>query len=199
MLVGQHVQRHALPEKTVTDAVLSAPGELELVRAFVNTRDLELGTDELSSSAALAAWLSERGLVVPATAATDADLRRALALREGLRGLLLANAAGTPPDADAADAVDAVGRRCALRARAGGEGPPLVAAGRGADAGLGRLLAIVVLAQADGTWLRLKACPGERCQWALYDRTRSRTRTWCAAAKCGARARSRAYRRRHSG
>jgi predicted RNA-binding Zn ribbon-like protein len=55
---------------------------------------------------------------------------------------------------------------------------------------------MAVVAQADGTWRRLKACPGEACQWALYDRTRSRTRTWCAAAKCGARTRSREYRRR---
>jgi len=183
----------------VTDAVLAAPGELELVRAFVNTRDLELETEALRSPAALAEWLVARGLVEPATPAADADLRRALALREGLRGLLLANATGGAPPPDAAAAVDAVGRRCALRAQPGGRGPLLVPVGRGVDAGLARLVAIVALAQTSGTWLRLKACPGERCQWALYDRTRSRTRTWCSGAKCGARTRSRAYRRRHSG
>jgi predicted RNA-binding Zn ribbon-like protein len=73
-----------------------------------------------------------------------------------------------------------------------------VACGTGIDAALGRLLAIAATARADGTWLRLKACPGESCQWALYDRTRSRTRTWCASAKCGARTRSRNYRLRRS-
>ncbi len=71
--------------------------------------------------------------------------------------------------------------------------------GGAVDAGLARLLAVDVLAQADGTWPRLKACPGEGCRWALYDRTRSRTRTWCAAAKCGARMRARAYRARARG
>jgi predicted RNA-binding Zn ribbon-like protein len=199
MLVDGHAQRHDLPGKTVTDAVLAAPGELELVRAFVNTRDLELETEALTSPAALAEWLAVRDLVEPGTPAADADLRRALVLREGLRGLLLANATGEAPPAVTADAVDAVGRRCTLRAQPGGAGPLLVPAGRGVDAGLARLLAIVATAQAAGTWLRLKACPGDRCQWALYDRTRSRTRTWCSGAKCGARTRSRAYRRRHAG
>jgi predicted RNA-binding Zn ribbon-like protein len=80
-----------------------------------------------------------------------------------------------------------------LTARADGAGLAL------AGDGLARLLAIVVVAQADGTWPRLKACPGEGCHWALYDHTRSRTRAWCAAAKCGARTRARAYRRRRAG
>src|SRR5579862_7773753 len=39
-----------------------APGRLELVRAFVNTLDIEERTDELDSPAALASWLAARGL-----------------------------------------------------------------------------------------------------------------------------------------
>jgi predicted RNA-binding Zn ribbon-like protein len=174
------------------DETLAAPGELELVRRFVNTRDLEFETDVLTTPAALGAWLAEQGLA-DVRAATAADLRRAVALREALRALLLANATGARPPADALGALDEAGRRAPLRV---GADLALAPAGHGVDAALGRLLAIVVLARADGTWARLKACPGERCQWALYDRTRSRTRTWCAAAKCGARTRARAYRRR---
>ncbi len=34
-----------------------APGELRLVQAFVNSADLEAGTDELSSLGGLADWL----------------------------------------------------------------------------------------------------------------------------------------------
>jgi predicted RNA-binding Zn ribbon-like protein len=169
------------------DEELAAPGDLELVRRFVNTRDLELGTDLLSTPAGLDAWFGV------ATRATEADLRRAVALREALRALLLANATGAAPPAAAVEAIEAVGRRARLRADADLR---LVPAARGVDGALAGLLAIVVVARADGTWERLKACPGDSCQWALYDRTRSRTRTWCAAAKCGARTRSRAYRRR---
>jgi len=151
------------------------------VRTFVNTRDLELRTDTL------AAWLAPHHPVA-------GDLERAAALREALRAMLLANATGETPAAAPLAVVEDAGRRALLRF----DGVRLVPAATGVDGALGELLAVVALAQADGTWARLKACPGENCQWALYDLTRSRTRTWCAAAKCGARTRSRAYRRRVS-
>ena len=156
------------------DEELAAPGDLEHVRQFVNTRDLELGTDTLHT------WFDGAE-----------DLARAKELREAFRALLLANATGEPPPDDARAVIENAGRRATLRADG-----DLRLAPAGPDERLARLLAIAVIAQADGTWRRLKACPGEDCQWALYDRTRSRTRTWCAAAKCGARTRSREYRRR---
>jgi predicted RNA-binding Zn ribbon-like protein len=171
------------------DEELAAPGELEHLRCFVNTRDLELGTELLASPTALDAWFAARGLA----GGGGADLERALALREAFRALLLANATGDPAPDEARAVIEAAGRRATLRAD-----QELRLAPAGPDAGLARLLAIAVIAQADGTWRRLKACPGEACQWALYDRTRSRTRTWCAAAKCGARTRSREYRRRRA-
>jgi predicted RNA-binding Zn ribbon-like protein len=160
------------------DANLAAPGDLELVRRFVNTRDLELGTDTLSSPTDLDRQLEVQG-------STAEDLERAIAFREALRALLLANATGDAPPQEAVDTVSAAGPLPVDRLRLAGDG-------------LARLLAIVVTAQADGTWARLKACPGRDCQWALYDHTRSRTRRWCAGAKCGARTRSRAYRARRS-
>jgi predicted RNA-binding Zn ribbon-like protein len=162
-----------------SDMDLAAPGDLELVRRFVNTRDLELGTEKLRTPADLDALLDTTG-------ATAADLERALAFREALRRLLLANATGDAPP------------RAAL-ATVASAGPLAVGDDlRPSGEGLARLLAIVVIARADGTWPRMKACPGDRCQWALYDHTRSRTRTWCASAKCGARTRSREYRRRRA-
>jgi predicted RNA-binding Zn ribbon-like protein len=162
-----------------SDMDLAAPGDLELVRRFVNTRDLELGTEKLRTPADLDALLDTTG-------ATAADLERALAFREALRELLVANATGDAPP------------RAAL-ATVASAGPLAVGDDlRPSGEGLARLLAIVVIARADGTWPRMKACPGDRCQWALYDHTRSRTRTWCASAKCGARTRSREYRRRRA-
>ena len=155
------------------DEELAAPGDLEHLRRFVNTRDLELGTDTLHT------WFDRAE-----------DLERAVELREAFRALLLSNATGAPPPAAALHTIERIGRRATLRVD--GDLRLLPAA----DAQLARLLAIAAAAKADGTWLRLKACPGDACHWALYDRTRSRTRTWCAAAKCGARTRSREYRRR---
>src|SRR3954470_239194 len=162
-----------------SDMDLAAPGDLELVRRFVNTRDLELGSEKLRTPADL-----DRCLDV--TGSTPAELERALAFREALRALLVANATGEPPPP-------------AALATVAGAGPLAVGDDlRPCGEGLARLLAIVVIARADGTWPRMKACPGDRCQWALYDHTRSRTRTWCASAKCGARTRSREYRRRRA-
>jgi predicted RNA-binding Zn ribbon-like protein len=182
----------------VGDEQLAAPEPLETVRSFVNTRDLELALEALATPADLQRWLGDHRLLGDTTVVGHADLRRAVSLREALRALLLANATRAAPAPEALDAVAAVGRRAALLVGSGPEGLGLEPAGRGVDAALARLLAIVVIAQADGTWARLKACPGRDCQWALYDRTRSRTRTWCAAAKCGARTRARTYRARRA-
>ena len=62
-----------------------APGELALIRAFVNTRDVEEGTDELTDAAALARWLAGHGLMEKGAAARPGHVRRARALREALR------------------------------------------------------------------------------------------------------------------
>jgi predicted RNA-binding Zn ribbon-like protein len=160
---------------SVGDEELAAPGDLEYVRRFVNTRDLELGTDTL------AMWFED-----------PAALDRAVALREAFRALLLSHATGEPPPTTARATVERIGLQATLWVDGDLRLKPV------AGSELARLLAIAVIAQADGSWRRLKACPGDACQWALYDRTRSRTRTWCAAAKCGARTRSREYRRRRA-
>src|SRR5215217_6705181 len=69
-----------------------APGELELVRRFVNTRDIEEGSDELESTESLLSWFAGMDLLNEDGATADEkDLERALALREGIRTLLLAN------------------------------------------------------------------------------------------------------------
>jgi len=64
--------------------------------------------------------------------------------------------------------------------------------------GLGRLLAIVADAMADGTWPRLKACFRESCRWAFYDHARNRTGRWCSMAVCGNRTKAERYRARHA-
>ncbi len=70
--------------------------------------------------------------------------------------------------------------------------------GSGVDAALGTVLAAAFAAMADGTWRRLKACPGERCGWAFYDRSPSASATWCSMQVCGGRAKARSYYARRS-
>jgi len=176
------------------------PGELELVRAFVNSVDFEDGTEELASPDALAAWLAERDLLEPGERVTKADVERARGLREALRELLLAHHGDYDPDPAAAPTVDATAARARLRVAfdADGVARPVPAAA-GVDGALGRLLAVVAEAQADGTWTRMKACPADNCRWAFYDRSKNRSGVWCNMAVCGNRAKVRSYRERTAG
>ena len=174
-----------------------APDELELVRAFVNTWDAEDDTEALGSVDELTAWLGEHDLLDAGARATAADHRRAIALREALRALLLANA-GMDPEPTAAAVLDEAARRADLGVRFDADGRVRMAAqARGVDGALGRLLAIVAAAQEDGTWQRLKACLAEDCQWAYYDRSRNRSAVWCNMQVCGNRQKVRSFRERH--
>jgi predicted RNA-binding Zn ribbon-like protein len=174
-----------------------APGELELVRRFVNTRDLEEGTEALARPADLAAWLLEQGLVDSEPAVSGRDLRRALDVREALRAILLAHTDGTSAPDDAARTLDEAAVRARLGLRFDERGSTaLEPASGGIDGALGRLLAVVHGAIADGSWVRLKACRDHDCEWAFYDHTKNRSGAWCTMDVCGNRAKARAYRER---
>ena len=131
-----------------------------------------------------------------------ADLRRALAVREALRAVLLAHngaalAIRLRGDVDAAATLDAAAKRARVRLHFDATcGPWLEPDAGGVDGALGRLLAIAHAAMAEGTWSRLKACREHSCEWAFYDATRNRSRTWCDMQVCGNRAKARAYRHR---
>ena len=72
-----------------------APGELELVRRFVNTRQIGRTTDLLGGPAGLAAWFEEQGLAPAGLRVTRADLARAIELRDALCVLLAAHDGGS--------------------------------------------------------------------------------------------------------
>ena len=174
-----------------------APGELEHVRAFVNTIDLEEGTEELSGPDELAGWLAHHELAPAGLVATSPDVEHAVGLREALRAVLVAHNADGFVHGDVGAALDRAAARSELRLRFDktGSGTLEPEAG-GVDGALGRMLAIVHRSAADGTWSRLKACCDETCEWAFYDHTKNRSGAWCNMAVCGNRAKARAYRER---
>ncbi len=175
----------------------AAPGDLELVRRFVNTRNVERGTDGLAGPAELVAWLEEHSLVARASAG-PADVVAARQLREAIRALLLENN-GVSTRKEAALTLNRTARAAGLALAFDPDGGArLEPAARGVAGALGRLLAIVAAAMADGTWTRLKACRADDCRWAFYDRARNRSRHWCSMAVCGNRTKARAYRDRHA-
>jgi predicted RNA-binding Zn ribbon-like protein len=173
-----------------------APGDLELVRAFVNTHDLEDGSDALADPPALGRWLAEHGLLEAGAGVGEADRRHAAEVREALRAQMRANNGADVDPAAVATLHEAAGRAgVALRFEPGGS--RLAPEAGGVDGALGRLLAIVHQAELEGTWPRLKACPWETCHWAFYDHTKNHSGVWCAMEVCGNRAKARAYRERH--
>jgi predicted RNA-binding Zn ribbon-like protein len=177
-----------------------APGALATVQAFVNTRDIELATDELTSPAALSAWLRTAGLLdeqaAPGSLPGPPDVDLAVSMREALRGVLRAHAGHGTAQEPAAE-LRKIAARLSFRLEvdAAGQIRPAATAG-GVRSGLARLLLIAAEAGTAGTWARLKACSADDCQWAFYDRSPTRNGCWCTMQICGARAKSRAYRRR---
>jgi predicted RNA-binding Zn ribbon-like protein len=174
-----------------------APGELELVRAFVNTRELGEGTEQLGSGAALRSWLADHELIAPTARITRDDLRQAIELREALRSVLLAHTERSELPAAVFGTLDDAACRARLQLRFDADGNATLEPEAGGLAGaLGRLLAIVHDAIARGTWTRLKACRDPTCAWAFYDHTKNRSGSWCTMDVCGNRSKARAFRSR---
>jgi predicted RNA-binding Zn ribbon-like protein len=178
-----------------------APEPLALAQEFVNTRNIMHGYDLLEDAGGAAAWLFEHGFLDSDAQLSEADRRRLVAFREGLRELLSAHN-GEPGGEASVEALNELATAVPLRARFDPEGEPhlMSAAGAGdvVEEVTGRILAIVVLSAAEGTWRRLKACRNEGCLWAFYDRSKNRSGSWCTMDVCGSRAKMRAYRQRRS-
>ncbi|HXO42658.1 MAG TPA: CGNR zinc finger domain-containing protein, partial [Thermoanaerobaculia bacterium] len=45
-------------------------------------------------------------------------------------------------------------------------------------------------------WRRVRECAGSDCTWLFLDRSRNRSRRWCAMQTCGNRAKARRHYRR---
>jgi predicted RNA-binding Zn ribbon-like protein len=170
-----------------------APGALALVQAFMNThydRAVKHGGETLLSADVLHEWLCAHRLMGRRRLDED-DLRRALAVREGLRALALANN-GHDLSTKAIDAMRKASAGAASEIHIEPDGPRVIT-GADLDSAIGALLAITARAMIDGTWPRLKACPGRHCGWTFYDHSRNQSSRWCSMQVCGDREKTRAY------
>jgi predicted RNA-binding Zn ribbon-like protein len=175
----------------------TAPAALELVRAFVNTLDVEDDLDALDTAVTAHEWLAAHALDGGDDTVTEQDRERLIAVREALRALLHANNSGEQSPADALAVLNEQSAAAAVALRFDADGAALVTSCGGVDSAIARLLSIVHDSMNDGTWRRLKACPAEDCLWAFYDHSRNRSGTWCEIGKCGNRAKARRFRERH--
>jgi predicted RNA-binding Zn ribbon-like protein len=175
-----------------------APGELALVQSFINSHfDLQVhrGSDLFATPAALRDWLLGRDLIDARAQVGRRELFRALAVREALREL--ARSGGQRAMADELRQLNQAADGAGAEFRFASGGPRFVLqAGGGFPAALGLVLALAGRAMIDGSWSRLKVCPGEDCGWVFYDHSRNQTGRWCSMSVCGGRAKARAHYRR---
>jgi len=176
-----------------------APGELGTLQAFLNTR-WSLGSanhgETFTDPGTFRDWLADRALVPAGAKLTNADRERAFDVRESLRTLAFANN-GRHADQAVFKTLERASRRATTRVRIDADGPRFLPGGGPAgDAALGALLAIAAQAMTEGSWARLKACPGRDCGWVFYDASRNGSARWCSMKVCGDREKARAYYRR---
>lgn len=152
--------------------------------------------DELGSPADAAAWLEGHRLAAAGTVVRAEDLIQLLEFRELLRAMAAANNGhALEPDVLAALNAIAASAPLVVRFESASELALHPPAG-GVAAALGRLLAMLVTSMRDGSWQRLKRCPGNGCPFTFYDSSRNRTGTWCAMSICGNRTKVRKYQQR---
>ncbi len=180
------------------DRTPPAPGDLELVRAFLSVHDHARGHERSlpPSPESVRAFLVERGLLAPTDRPTPEDLDVALAVHQALHRRVETGPGGSLGREDV-EVIEAAARAAGLELRLGGAGPPALAArATGVLGALGRILAIWFLAEIDGSWNRLKVCGDESCVAVFYDRSRNRSGRWCSMQECGNRNKVRAWRAR---
>jgi predicted RNA-binding Zn ribbon-like protein len=170
----------------------------DLLIAFVNTREIEEGTDEIGDPERLRDWVEEQtGEYLPAP--DEEAHTRVLALREALRAFLRTNNGGEADDRRLAPLHEAA-ERSRYRTTLDADGRLTLVPARADLSGFeARLLLAIECLQAQGAWPRLKACTDEGCQWAFFDTTRNRSRTWCSMDECGNKEKTRRYRARQTG
>jgi hypothetical protein len=142
---------------------------------FLNTLDVDDGTDVLDHEAAWVDWVGRHGL---APVCSDAeDLGAVRALRDDLRCMAMG-------DGDCSVDVPVTVRMEGGRVTLGGKTP------RGVIAAAAARLAV------EDRLGRVKICPADDCRWAFYDTSKNHSRQWCSMKVCGNRAKARSHRER---
>jgi predicted RNA-binding Zn ribbon-like protein len=193
------------------DFVNTVGGRIPEGRGSAGSRVL---ADKLSGYPDLLAWSRHTGSIAEAEArrlARAAETRpgeaavvlgRALAFREALHRALRALMLGRrpePKDVSAlnAEIVAARGRERLVPTRdgLGWEWPD---AGGRLDSPLWPVARAAAALLTSGDVSRLGQCGGERCGWLFLDRSRNRSRQWCAMEDCGNVSKVRRFRRRRA-
>jgi hypothetical protein len=153
----------------------------DLIVAFLNTLNVEEGTDAIDTLDGWASWLNDHGLEGCFGPRDLGDLERASELRGDLRAL-------------ASGEQHPQGRQVDIRVALTADGQVELSA----RTAVGFLAAAAAKVAIQERINRVKICPADDCRWAFYDTSRNRSRQWCSMKVCGNRAKARAHRQRSS-
>jgi predicted RNA-binding Zn ribbon-like protein len=176
-----------------------APGPLIAVQALANSQPSEDQEELLLDVETTRYWLLRFGFGADGIEVTEDDRERLIELRGCIRALIDANLTGEQ-DEDANERLAALAADHPVRVAVQGDGSvgldlaPVATV----DAMIAQLIGIVLRAQIDGTWERLKICAADTCRWAFYDASKNRRGHWCSMEVCGNREKNRSYRERQA-
>lgn len=169
-----------------------APGDLEILRAFLNSVEHGDGNpEELGNAEDFASWLEGWKLLPEGVSLTDEDLDRAVRLRSALRSLVSSQG---KPGQEQIRTLRQLGECTSYRlVFEDGLDSRYEPTGDAVERALGRLVQLFVDARRDGKWKRFKPCG--HCREIFYDHTNNDTGRWCRT-RCGEFERKRRSRRR---
>ncbi len=181
--------------KTIAHEHRTAPGELALVHAFLNTWHADGPRERLENPERMQDWLAKRALILQAVPVSQAEFDRVRRLRDGLRQIIGDSGAEMPRGE--LDKLNQLARDARLVVHFDAEGAPqLVPEGSGVQVAIARILAAIATGHVEGTWSRLKLCRNAECQRVFYDTSKNHSAVWCSSQRCGNRMNARAYRAR---
>jgi predicted RNA-binding Zn ribbon-like protein len=169
-----------------------APVPLIAVQALANTFAFETEEERLLDPDAARRWMVESELAADSVRVDRGEWEKLREFRSAVRDLI---DAAKPATAFAAIAV---------------QHPPPVAVADGGTVGIdlepvgsvdeliAQFVGIILRAQLEGNWERLKICASDECRWSFYDSSRNRGGTWCSMETCGNVINNRSYRRRRA-
>jgi predicted RNA-binding Zn ribbon-like protein len=173
-----------------------APAPLLAVQALANTFAFDDDEERLLDPERARAWLIESDLATGRVRVGEREWRKLVEFRTVVRDLIDANLDGDPRAA-ASELRELAGEH-AVTVAVGETGEltvdlePVDAV----DALLSQMIGIILAAQLEDSWRRLKICASDECRWAFYDGSRNRGGTWCSMETCGNVVKNRAYRER---
>lgn len=159
-----------------------APGPLHLVQSLANTLIADPQTDLLSTREEAAAWLRAAGLLAGEAGLSNSEHAALLRLRESVRDVLAAHAAGRDDAEATARLTKALAEGRLVVIVDPDSTVRLASAARSSYPGIVAAFAVAIASSAaGGTWLCLKSCPAPGCGQAFYDESAAADAGRCPA------------------